>query len=205
MLQVRFSGYESPSMMRAAIHALNAYAAAAEAAQAELNRAPAPFMAEVQSGDNSAEYGSDPRQIALPLAATPVEVVEAAPAEAEKPKRTRRTKQEIAEAAAADAAAETPADQTGDQSAVIAAAQELKAAQVNVKMEAEPAQEVRLEDIRAVAAKFNTDALREIALAILNKHAAASVSALHNRDNIIRVSVLRDFEAAFATYEKEQA
>jgi hypothetical protein len=62
------------------------------------------------------------------------------------------------------------------------------------------APEVKIEDIRAVAKLFNTDELREVALSILRKHDAASVTALAERDNSIRVSALAEFKAAVAAH-----
>jgi hypothetical protein len=67
---------------------------------------------------------------------------------------------------------------------------------------AEPDEDdVKIEDIRAVAAKFNTDPLRELAMGILAKHSAQSVSELAKRDKIIRVSVLADLKKTYAAQE----
>lgn len=64
-----------------------------------------------------------------------------------------------------------------------------------------PAEEVTVEQIRAVARTLNTDALVEQAKAILAKHGVKSVTELGEQANIVRVSALRDFEAVAATIE----
>lgn len=58
------------------------------------------------------------------------------------------------------------------------------------------APDVKIEDIRAIARKFNTDETREIAVAILAKHGAKSVTELAERDNTVRIAALNDFTAA---------
>jgi hypothetical protein len=116
-----------------------------------------------------------------------------APDAAEAPKATKSV------AKRQKAQAETPAPQTesaetatADQSAVIA--QALKAGP-----DGADAPDVKIEDIRAIARKFNTDETRAIAVGILAKHGAKSVTELAERDNIVRVSALNDFTAALET------
>lgn len=124
----------------------------------------------------------------------------------EAPKASKAKRQKVQAEDAAAPWTEPAETATADQSAVIAeakaqAAEELEAA-VQVA-ESQIAPEVSVVDIRAFAAKFNTDANREIAKGILRKHDAASVSALEERDNIVRVSVMRDLQAAYEKLNQE--
>lgn len=150
----------------------------------------------VQGTQTAAANYAEAKQTAIEV--TPAAEVKADVASevlpAEKPKRRRAPAAE--EVKPIIESAETA---TADQSAVIAEAKaEAEAPWVDETPAAmkEDAADVKVETIRAIAKKFNTDELRAVAMAILTKHAAASVTALAERDNIIRVSALRDFEAA---------
>jgi hypothetical protein len=180
MLSIQLSGHESPGILRAVLAAVRAYAAeATEAYIAEEGRRATEYgYATVQGEQNTSDAKPTSAEVA-PAAEVASEVVPA-----EKPKR--RTRAPAAEEVKPVVQEQPPADNAHVAEGCEQFPEALR----------EDTPQVKVEDIRAVAKKFNTDELREVAMAILTKHAAASVTALAERDNIIRVSALRDFEAA---------
>jgi hypothetical protein len=180
MLSIELNGFETPGMLRAVMSALRAYVD--EATEEYILTRGQPCI-----GAAVEQMPPPPQEPAIDAPAAAAAGVAAEVMPAEKPRRKR--------APAAEEVRTEPAETaTADQSAVIAQA---KAA---IAEEGKPAAEVKIEDIRAIARLFNTDELREVALAILAKHDAASVTALAERDNIIRVSALADFQAAAMQY-----
>jgi hypothetical protein len=174
MLSIELNGFETPGMLRAVLSALRAYVDEATEEYILTRGQPEPTAA--------------PQERVVAAETPAAAAAEVMPAE--KPRRRR--------APAAEEVRTEPAETaTADQSAVIAQA---KAVLEGSQDSGKPADEVKIEDIRAIARLFNTDELREIALAILAKHDAASVTALAERDNIIRVSALADFKAAAAQH-----
>lgn len=187
MLSIELNGFETPGMLRAVMSALRAYVD--EATEEYILTRGQPCI-----GAAAEQMPPPPQEPAIDApAAAAAGVVAGVAAEvmpAEKPRRKR--------APAAEEVRTEPAETaTADQSAVIAQA---KAVLEGSQDSGKPAAEVKIEDIRAIARLFNTDELREVALAILAKHDAASVTALAERDNIIRVSALADFQAAATQY-----
>lgn len=179
MLSIQLNGFETPGMLRAVMSALRTYVD--EATEEYIltrgaDKSVAAFEA-VMNGDTFQGASNVAAEVAAPAAA---EVVAA-----EKPATTRKKRAPAAEEVKATATEQPPID-----NAHVAAGCEQFAE------DGKPAPEVKIEEIRAVARLFNTDELREIALEILRKHDAASVTALAERENIIRVSALADFQAA---------
>jgi hypothetical protein len=193
MLQISVGGYESPGLLRVLLASFKTYVegATAEFIAQEERRLAAQAAGETAQADL---FTASPAQAAAP-AAEPAELPQAAAKDAsevvaaEKPGRKKRAP------AAEEVKPESPDTATVDNSAVIAEAKAQIAAE-----QGEPAKEVDVAVIRAIAKLFNTDELRDVAKAILAKHDAPSVTALAERDNIIRVSVLADFEAAAAKH-----
>jgi hypothetical protein len=182
MLSIQLNGFETPGMLRAVMSALRTYVdeATEEYIQTRgADKSVAAFEA-VMNGDTFQGASNVPPPAVEVPAASAAEVVAA-----EKPATTRRKRAPAAEEVKATAAEQPPVD-----NAHVAAGCEQFAE------DGKPAPEVKIEEIRAVAKLFNTDELREIALEILRKHDAASVTALAERENIIRVSALADFQAA---------
>lgn len=177
-LQINLDGYEPPHIIDSAIAALRAYGDIAkdnykEYAFSEHGFQSATLATQQPAPDQIAEgcEGYVANQQPAPDAAAP--------------KRTRAKKATPAE--------EVKQDETGG------AGYGVMHAKID---EAEPdVDDVKIEDIRAVAAKFNTDPLRELAMGILAKHSAQSVSELAKRDKIIRVSVLADLKKTYAAQE----
>lgn len=178
MLSIELNGFETPGMLRAMMSALRAYV---DGATEEY------ILTRGQPGPGTTDWSSVPPPVdaAAPVAADVPAPAAAEVVAAEKPS-TRRKRAPAAE----EVKAESAETATADQSAVIAEAR------AQLADDGKPAAEVKIEDLRAVAKLFNTDELREVARAILEKHEAASVTALAERDNIIRVSALADFQAA---------
>lgn len=187
MFQITLSGYESPGILRGLVAAMKAYAA--EATEAYIEDEAHRSGLGVQGTQTAAANYAEAKQTAIEV--TPAAEVKADVASevlpAEKPKRRRApAAEEVKPVVQEPATEEAPwVEETGGADYGVMHAKT-----------AEDAKEVKVEDIRAIAKKFNTDELRAVAMAILTKHAAASVTALAERDNIIRVSALRDFEAA---------
>lgn len=206
MLQITFNGYEAPGIMRAALAALKCYVDAAtqeyfdrvaqqdqqygansQTAQGHTHNVQT--QGDMFAGMHAHGVSIDPahgHSVSDPgPSAASTQVVSNVADEvlpAEKPTKGRKKERAPAVEEVKPEAAETA---TADQSEVIAQATAETAAK-----------EVNVADIRAYAAKFNTDALREIAIAILRQHEVASVSELEKRDNIVRVSALRAFQKA---------
>lgn len=187
MLSIELSGYESPGILRAVMTALHTYVDAATqesiTSQAQFDRA----MTGEPFDTMPNALPPEPTVAADVPAAAAAEVVAI-----EKPTRRKRTP------AAEEVKAESAETATADQSAVIAEAQ-AQIAEATARRAAEGqlgAPGVTVAEIRAVAKLFNTDELRTVALAILEKHEVGSVTALGERDNLIRVSALADFQAA---------
>lgn len=183
MLSIQLSGHESPGILRAVLAAVRAYAAEATEAyiENEGRRATEYGYANVQ-GTQSEPSTSDAKPTSAEVAPAAEVASEVVPAE--KPKR--RTRAPAAEEVKPVVQEQPPADNAHVAEGCEQFPEALR----------EDTPQVKVEDIRAIAKRFNTDELREVAMAILTKHAAASVTALAERDNIIRVSALRDFEAA---------
>lgn len=191
MLSIQLNGHESPGILRAVLAAVRAYAAEATEAyiENEGRRATEYGYATVQgeqntqSATNQSDMYKQTAAEAAPAAEQKVEVAsEVLPAE--KPKRRAR-------APAAEEVKPVVQEQPPTDNAHVA-----EGAEQFPEALREDTPQVTVVAIRAIAKKFNTDELRDVAMAILTKHAAASVTALEERDNIIRVSVMRDFEAA---------
>jgi len=211
MLSIQLSGFESTHVIDAARAALTAYAEHLE--RAERERTATGVSNQWSIGSNGAAFGSNggafgsngaagggggggglevPPPVTVVAGAAPA--AETAPAAAE-PKTSKSTgKRKAAQAEPKTEPAETA---TADQSAVIAEAKaEIEAAA------ATGVREVKVEDIRAVAAKFNTDELRAIALDILGRFGVSSVSALKDCSDEQRAEALATFEQ---TYEEQTA
>lgn len=206
MLSIQLNGHESPGILRAMLAALRAYAAEATEAyiEAEANRATEYGYGTVQGAQTNqqASHANMYKQTAAEAAPAAEQKADVASEvlPAEKPKR--RTRAPAAEEVKPAVQEQPPTDNAhvaeGAEQFPEALQGETGGAGYGVMhaKTAEDAPQVTVVAIRAIAKKFNTDELRDVAMAILTKHAAASVTALEERDNIIRVSVMRDFEAA---------
>lgn len=167
MLQIRLDGYEPPHVLEASIAAMRTYVDTAR----ELAPPPPALPDWVINGQPPAAPAALQVQQPIEPEVTTAPAAAAEPAVAEAPKETKSQAKRKAAQKQEPAPAETA--------------------------EAAPAPRVvKIEDIRAVAARFNTDELREIAVSILTKHGATSVSGLAERDDDVRASVLEDLQAA---------
>jgi hypothetical protein len=179
MLTIELSGCEPPHVIAAAQAALRAWA----------------FTFEEAVGEQPAWIRDALPPDPDPAPPAPAAAIAEAPAtEAPKPSASQRKRKAAQQEVPADSADTAPADM----SAALGEAVIANAANAEVR-------EVKLEEIRAIAAKFNTDALRELAMEILGRYGVQSVSALIQMDNGVRLAALNEFQTVYTQQVKEAA